>query len=220
MQQIDFCAILTASHVEVPDTILQGGSAGTSRKPFAHGQSISATSPCRSPSANAIVITGRPLMRPRIYVETTIPSFYHELRAEPDMVARRDWTRQWWHSHAADCELVVSAAVIEELEAGEHPRKQACLDLICELFVLPVEDEVAEIVEAYIDHRVMPRDPRGDALHLALASFHSCHFLLTWTCQHLANANKFEHIRHVNTLLGLFVPVSTTPLELMSREGG
>jgi len=27
------------------------------------------------------------------YVETTIPSFYHEVRTEPEMVARKDWTR-------------------------------------------------------------------------------------------------------------------------------
>lgn len=60
----------------------------------------------------------------------------------------------------------------------------------------------------------MPKDPKGDALHLALASYHRCQFLLTWNCAHLANANKQEHIRHVNALLGLHVPVLTTPLEL------
>ena len=32
------------------------------------------------------------------YVETTIPSFYHETRIVPDIVARRDWTRLWWSS--------------------------------------------------------------------------------------------------------------------------
>ena len=30
------------------------------------------------------------------YVETTIPSFYHEVRTEPEMVARKDWTRRWF----------------------------------------------------------------------------------------------------------------------------
>src|SRR5712691_1000632 len=35
-------------------------------------------------------------------------------------------------------------------------------------------------------HYVMPADPAGDALHLAIASFHKCDFLLTWNCQHLA----------------------------------
>ena len=35
-------------------------------------------------------------MRRRIYIETTIHSFYHEVRTEPDIVARKRWTREWW----------------------------------------------------------------------------------------------------------------------------
>jgi hypothetical protein len=61
-------------------------------------------------------------------------------------------------------------------------------------------------------------DPAGDALHLALASFHKCEFLVTWNCRHLANANKFGHIRRVNTLLGLMIPALVTPLGLLGAD--
>lgn len=77
---------------------------------------------------------------------------------------------------------------------------------------------IADIVEAYVKNHVMPSDPVGDALHLALASYHKCDFLLTWNCRHLANANKFGHIRRINALLGLFVPSLVTPLELLGEE--
>jgi hypothetical protein len=30
-------------------------------------------------------------MKPVVYVETSIPSFYHEVRTDADMVARRQW---------------------------------------------------------------------------------------------------------------------------------
>jgi hypothetical protein len=63
----------------------------------------------------------------------------------------------------------------------------------------------------------MPADPAGDALHLALASYHKCDFLVTWNCQHLANANKFGHLRRVNGMLGLYVPVLATPLQLLGE---
>ena len=56
------------------------------------------------------------------------------------------------------------------------------------------------------------------ALHLALASYQKCDFLLTWNCKHLANANKFGHIRRVNVMIGLFVPLLVTPLELLGVE--
>jgi hypothetical protein len=92
------------------------------------------------------------------------------------------------------------------------------LNLVRDLPLVPIEPAVAEIVEAYLQHKVMPTDPAGDALHLALASYHKCDFLVTWNCQHLANANKFGHIRRVNGMLGLFVPLLVTPLELLGAS--
>ena len=83
---------------------------------------------------------------------------------------------------------------------------------------LDINESIADIVEIYISHQLMPNDPAGDALHLAIASFHKCDFLITWNCRHLANANKFGHIRRINTLLGLFVPTLVTPLELIGDQ--
>ena len=157
-------------------------------------------------------------MKKRVYIETTVPSFYYEKRKSPEMAARRLWTVEWWDDQKHRYELVTSVPVIEELERGNHPRKAEALELISNLALLPIEEEIYGIVDAYIEHKVMHKAPRGDALHLALASYHRCHFLLTWNCAHLANANKFEHIRHVNILLGLYVPVLTTPVELLHWE--
>lgn len=81
--------------------------------------------------------------------------------------------------------------------------------------LVTIEPEIAAIVQAYIHHNIMPENPLGDALHLALASFHKCDFLLTWNCKHLANDNKFGHIRIVNNLLDLHNPLLVTPLELL-----
>ncbi len=155
------------------------------------------------------------MSKPRVYVETTIPSFYHETRTAPGITARREWTRQWWLIGAKRYELVTSPAVLDELAAGPPDRSADWLALLAALPVLTVEPAIAEIVQAYIQHKVMPDNPAGDALHLALACFYKCDFLVTWNCEHLANANKFGHIRRVNTMLGLFVPSLVTPLELL-----
>lgn len=85
------------------------------------------------------------MQKPLVYVETSIPSFYHELRTTPDVVARREWTRQWW---------------------TEAPDR----------------------------------------------------YELTWNCAHVANANKFGHIRRINTMLGLYVPALVTPLEFLGAD--
>lgn len=134
------------------------------------------------------------------------------------MLARQQWTREWWDDYSHDYSLVTSVAVLDELARGDYPAKEAATQLVSALPLIAVEEAVTDIVQAYIRHRVMPDDPVGDALHLALASYHKCDFLLTWNCRHLANANKFSHIRRVNTMLGLYVPLLVTPLELLGGK--
>ena len=62
------------------------------------------------------------MTKPLTYVETTIPSFYHEARTAPDIVVRREWTRRWWDGACERYELVTSPAVLDELAGGipEH----------------------------------------------------------------------------------------------------
>lgn len=152
------------------------------------------------------------------YIETTIPSFYHEIRPQPDMISRRDWTRRWFDAAVKTDRIVTSAAVLSELENGNFPTREQALRLLDDLELLAIDDAISEIVEAYGKHKLMPKDPFGDALHLALASYHRCDFLVTWNCQHLANAKKFGHIRRVNGILGLFVPELVTPMELLGED--
>jgi predicted nucleic acid-binding protein len=154
----------------------------------------------------------------RIYVETTIPSFYYEVRIEPEMIARRNWTREWFDAASHSEELVTSAAVMVELERGTFPGRSDAVKLISNLSPLSVTKDVEQIVEEYISRLLMPSDPSGDALHLALASFYECEFLVTWNCKHLANANKFDNIARINGILGLAVPKIVTPLELLEYE--
>ena len=154
------------------------------------------------------------------YIETTIPSFYYEVRSEPSMVARRDWTRRWLDSAMSSNRIVSSVAVIDELRRGDFPGRDEALAMLDGIEILSLEDAVFEIVEAYLAHKLMPVDPFGDALHLALASYHRCDFLVTWNCQHLANANKFGQIRRINGILGLFTPELVTPMELLGGNAG
>jgi predicted nucleic acid-binding protein len=154
------------------------------------------------------------------YIETTIPSFYHEVRIEPSMVARRDWTRQWFDSAIVSDRIVSSVAVLDELRRGDFPGRGDAVSMLDNVEMLELEEPVFEIVEAYLAHKLMPADPFGDALHLALASYHRCDFLVTWNCQHLANANKFGQIRRINGILGLFVPELVTPMELLGENAG
>ncbi len=157
------------------------------------------------------------LLKTKVYVEMSIPGFYYEIRQEPEMAARRDWTRKWWKKCRKYYKVVTSEAVIDELSRGDYPNKDKTLSLIQKLTFLPIVEEISEIVQNYIQHKLMPKNPLGDALHLAVASYYKCDFLLTWNCTNLANANKFGHIKRINSMLGLYIPTLLTPLELMGE---
>ena len=48
----------------------------------------------------------------RVYIETTIPSFYYEVREKAEMLALRKWTREWWDKHSMNYELVTGDPVL------------------------------------------------------------------------------------------------------------
>jgi predicted nucleic acid-binding protein len=153
--------------------------------------------------------------KPRVYIETTIPSAYFDERLSPEMVARREDTRRWWVTASVKYEMVTSMVVRDELMDGPPLRRSAWLQLINQLPLLDISPAVYEAAAAYMRHKLMPR---RDVMHLALASYHRCDYLLTWNFKHLANANKLGHIQHVNARLGLFVPRILAPPAL-SEEG-
>ena len=93
------------------------------------------------------------------------------------MVARREWTRQWWDNHRHEFDLWTSVVVIEELMEGDYPNKSNVNSLIGALPLLPYERKIDDIVQVYINNLLMPRKTLGDAYYLAMSSFHACDFL-------------------------------------------
>lgn len=138
------------------------------------------------------------------------------MRTDPESIARMHWTHQWWTENSQKFELVTSAAVIAELRKGTSEKTEARIALLDGMEILTITDEIIEIAHIYINKFVMPKDPKGDALHLAIASYYKIDTLLTWNCRHLANANKFNHIRRVNYEMDLPTPILATPLNYLN----
>ena len=154
----------------------------------------------------------------RVYIETTIPSFYYTLRRDLESLAKQSWTRKWWKEYADQFTLVSSTAVIDELRRGTSEKTQARIGLIKDLEMLPASSRINQIAQTYIDRSIMPQGLFGDAHHLALASFYNADALLTWNCKHLANLNKIYRIRQINQELGLPTPELAMPLNYLGVD--
>ena len=153
-----------------------------------------------------------------IYVETSIQGFYFETRPAIQMQARREWTREWWHLALWQDQLVSSLWVTRELEDTPEPKRSECLTLMEGIRLLQTAPEIDRLVNACIEHKVMPADADGDARHLSVATFWKCDTLASWNCRHIANANKSEHIARINRRLGYDTPQLITPLQLLETE--
>ena len=155
-------------------------------------------------------------MKSKVYIDSTIPSYYYDIRESTKSFV--EITNRWWKTEKKNYNLFISEATVAELNNGNYPNKNKILKLINKIQILEFNREIEAIVQIYIKEFLMPKGNFGDASHLAFASYYKLDYLLTWNCNHLANANKKKHIVFINTKLGLYIPEIITPMELFSES--
>jgi predicted nucleic acid-binding protein len=153
-------------------------------------------------------------MKPRIYLETTIPSY---LTAWPsrDLVraAHQQITREWWERRHA-YEIFISQLVVRESQAGDPQAAAARLEALAGLTLLEQSEEVEALARELIRRVPLPDRATADALHIATAAAHGMDYLLTWNCTHIANASLRGRIEAVCRDAGFEPPAICTPEEL------
>jgi len=159
-------------------------------------------------------------MKPRVYLETTIPSY---LTAWPsrDLVraAHQQITRDWWDRRRAVFELYISQVVLRECQAGDATAAAERLKVLQDLPLLEQTEEATRLAQALVDRVPLPERAAVDALHVAIAAVHGVDYLLTWNCAHIANATLRDPIESVCRENGYEPPAICTPDELLAEEG-
>ncbi len=150
-----------------------------------------------------------------VYLDSTIPSYYFDERETTKTFS--DLTRKWWDNERHEYDLWLSKSTMDEIIEGNYPNRNKVIELANQFPILEDNFRVREIAKYYIQNKLMPKELDGDASHLAYASFYGFDFLLTWNCNHLANANKFKHIRQINNELKISTPEIITPMQLIKE---
>ncbi len=158
-------------------------------------------------------------MKPKVYLETTIPSLLTGWPSR-DLVLAADQqvTRTWWDKQRGKYELVVSALVLDEIKKGDPNAAAARLAALAECQILTMDDEVMRLGETIVRTRLIPACAYNDALHVAVAARHGIDYLLTWNCRHLANATISERVRMACRIAGYEPPVICTPHSLLGES--
>jgi hypothetical protein len=159
-------------------------------------------------------------MKPRIYLETTIPSY---LTAWPsrDLVraAHQQITREWWQQRRGQFELFISQIVLRECQAGDPDAAAQRTEVLRDLPLLEQTEAATALAQALREQVPLPDRAAVDALHIAIAAVHGMDYLLTWNCTHIANAALRDRIESVCRAGAFEPPAICTPEELLSEEG-
>lgn len=157
-------------------------------------------------------------MKPRVYLETTIPSYLTSWPSRDLLrAAQQQMTREWWDRRAA-FELFISPLVLVECQAGDPLAAADRLATIAGLPLLDQTDAVTKLAEELVRKVPLPRRAAADAIHIATATVHGMHYLLTWNCTHIANAVLRPHIEAACRSVGHEPPLICTPPELPPPE--
>lgn len=157
-------------------------------------------------------------MKPKLYLETTIPS-YLVSRPSRDLVvaAHQQITKEWWEKRRGAFDLYVSQFVLDEAAAGDPGAALERLRAIRDVPLLDLMPGVEELASAILSSGIIPSRAATDAAHIAVAAVHSIEFLLTWNCVHIANGVITRTLARVCEEQGYRCPVICTPEELLGE---
>ena len=151
-----------------------------------------------------------------VYIETSIVS-YLTARPTSDLLAAA-WqkaTVDWWDTQRKRFDLYTSDVVAEEAGRGNPEAAARRLEALSSIPMLTLTEDVVVLSKALIQEKALPTKALDDSLHIAISAVHGVHYLLTWNCRHIDNAETKPIIRSVCAIHGHSNPEICTPQELM-----
>ncbi|MGE4109044.1 MAG: type II toxin-antitoxin system VapC family toxin [Bacteriovoracia bacterium] len=137
-------------------------------------------------------------MKPKVYLETTIPSFLTALPSRDIIAAgQQQATRECWYHRRHRYGLFVSGLVLLECRRGDRAAAKAREDALDQIPVLGMSGVVQDLAQILITSGLIPPKAAPDAVHIAIAAVHGMEFLLTWNCRHIANAAIVDRVRRM-----------------------
>ncbi|MBI5594399.1 MAG: type II toxin-antitoxin system VapC family toxin [Deltaproteobacteria bacterium] len=155
-------------------------------------------------------------MKKRIYIETTIVSYYTARPSRDLMIAgHQEATRDLWPELSTKYETYISALVYEEASKGDSDQAKIRLAAIKPFPMLDIDEEVRSLAENIITGRGIPANYPEDALHIAIAAVNSIDVVVTWNFAHLNNPFTRRAIRRIIENEGYLCPEICSPDELL-----
>jgi len=157
-------------------------------------------------------------MKPKIYVETTVISYYTSQISRDIIIAgHQQITREWWDNQIDRYTPYISEIVYDEITRGDSKAAKRRIKAVEGFNYLEINSNVLKIAKEYFEALDLPDKSRFDALHLALAVQHGMDYLVSWNFIHLVGARPRKVIEEINHQKGIKSPIFCTPEELIEE---
>ena len=155
--------------------------------------------------------------KPKIYLETTMFSFYHENRPHEEYQKYKIQARRVFDLiKAGKYEAYTSILATDEIDNESNPEKRENMwRLITDYSVkiLPAnDDEVKRIANLYIQEGAVSSAYETDAAHIAITTVNGLDFIVSFNFTHIVRIWTIEKVRRVNARenyqgIGIYKPV-------------
>ncbi len=133
-----------------------------------------------------------------IYLDTSVFSAYYDQRT-PE---RMHLTMAFW-KELEKHEKLCSDLTLEELGQVSRDMAQKLIALTSEFRIIPINDQMKMLAQAYVREGVVPKKYFSDALHVAAAVLGGADILISWNFRHLVKRSTRLLINYINTKRGL-----------------
>lgn len=155
-------------------------------------------------------------MKPRVYIETSVLSYWTAPPSRDTRVAAfQQATHEWFSTKGRLFEPFVSDLVVEEASAGNARYAAARLDAIKAFPRLVIAPEARRLAPKVVKSANLPLTALPDALHVAIAALNGKDYLLTWNMRHIANEDVRQRLRLAFEKANIYCPKLATPLEFL-----
>ena len=147
---------------------------------------------------------------PKIYLETTMFSFYHEKRTMPPYLELRAEVRRIFDLiKAGEYEPFTSTFTTNEIDdTTDHEKRANMWRLIDDygITVLETSPQTEKLAAMYIQEGVVTSSWITDASHIAITAVYGLDFIVSLNLTHIVRAWTVEKVRRVNLREG-FNPI-------------
>jgi hypothetical protein len=139
---------------------------------------------------------------PKIYLETTMFSFYYEERTAPLYLEHKALVRRIFDLIKSGVyEPYTSPYATREINNEPNPEKREKMKALVSdygVVVLPITEEIERLAVLYVQEKAISPGWATDAAHIATATYNGLDFIVSLNFTHIVRPWTIEKVRLVN----------------------